>query len=269
MKFISSKDIKLLKRDPNSHKGDNGRVLILGGSLKYPGAPILSALAAYRSGCDWVTVAAPEPVALALNSWPDLVTLKLKGKVLKQKHAKHILQESKRYDALLIGNGAGLEKETQKLCLKIIRETRLPKVIDADALKIISIQDCKNSILTPNKKEMSLLMKNSKARNISSLQKMMSDNIVIAKGPISKIITSKKIYHNKSGNSAMARAGTGDTLAGLCLGLVAAGNSLLQSSIAAIYINGLAGEILYKKSGYGYTASELTLQYSILLKKWL
>ncbi|HJO01373.1 MAG TPA: NAD(P)H-hydrate dehydratase, partial [Candidatus Woesearchaeota archaeon] len=67
MKYITKKDIELPKRKKSSKKGDNGRVLIIGGSKEYVGAVALAGLAALRSGCDWVTVAAPEKVAWAVN----------------------------------------------------------------------------------------------------------------------------------------------------------------------------------------------------------
>ena len=80
MNFISKKDIKLPLRKKTAKKGDNGRVLVIGGSKEYTGAAALAGLAALRSGADWVTVAAPEKVAWAVNCLSaDLVTVKLKG----------------------------------------------------------------------------------------------------------------------------------------------------------------------------------------------
>ena len=70
MKFLARKDLELPKRKPDSHKGDNGVVLAVGGSREYAGAIALAGLAALRSGCDLVRIAAPEKVAWAVNSFP-------------------------------------------------------------------------------------------------------------------------------------------------------------------------------------------------------
>ena len=80
MKYISKKDIVFPKRKSSSHKGDNGKVLVIGGSYDYVGAPVLAGLAALRSGCDWVTLALPEKVGWAAHCLTkDLVVKKFKG----------------------------------------------------------------------------------------------------------------------------------------------------------------------------------------------
>ena len=91
MNYIIKKQIKLLKRKKKSHKGDNGRALIIGGSEDYIGALALAGLACLRSGCDLVTIAAPEKVAWAVNCLSsDLITKKVKGTYFKLSHANEI-----------------------------------------------------------------------------------------------------------------------------------------------------------------------------------
>ena len=95
----------LKKRDPESHKGDHGKVLIVGGSKDYIGAPALAGMAALRTGCDWVTIACPEKVAWAINSmYPDLITKKFPGDIFHFEDVKHIIDLSESFDAVLIGN---------------------------------------------------------------------------------------------------------------------------------------------------------------------
>jgi len=96
MKFISKKNIILPTRKKQSHKGQNGKVLVIGGSRDYVGAVALAGLAALRSGADWVTIAAPEKVGYAINAIsPDLVVKKYKGDDFCVNRAKDILNWKK------------------------------------------------------------------------------------------------------------------------------------------------------------------------------
>src|SRR3989339_1996253 len=149
MQYISKKDIVLPKRKATSKKGDNGSVLAIGGSKDYVGAIALAGLAALRSGVDWVTVAVPEKVGWAINALsPDLVVKKYKGDDFCASRAKDILKLENDFDAVLIGNGIGMHAKS--FVKKYVKETKKPLVIDADALKAISIKDVDNSILTPH-----------------------------------------------------------------------------------------------------------------------
>ena len=108
MKFITKKDIKLPVRRKDSHKGDNGLVLAVGGSKDFVGAIALTGLAALRSGADLVKIIAPEKVAWAINAYSlDLMTLKMKGNFVDSDYFEIIKKEIERYDVLLIGNGIG------------------------------------------------------------------------------------------------------------------------------------------------------------------
>jgi len=256
MKCISKRDIKLPKRNSKSHKGDNGKVLIIGGSRDYTGAVALAGLAALRSGIDWVTIAAPEKTGYAINALsPDLVVKKFKGDDFCVNRAKDILKLEKEFDAVLIGNGIGMHAKS--FVKKYVNETKKPLVIDADAIKAIKLQDTKNAILTPHKREFNILLKNSKLTK-TNYKKHLKNNIILLKGPVDQIITKTKTYYNKTGNAGMTKAGTGDVLAGLCIGFLGQGLSLLQSAINAAYFNGLAGDILLKKKkGFTYLASDL------------
>jgi len=253
--MITKKDIKFPKRSSKSHKGDNGKVLVIGGSKDYVGAVALSGLAALRSGVDWVTIAAPEKVGYAINALsPDLVVKKYKGDDFCASRAKDILKFEKDFNAVLIGNGIGDAKPFVK---KYIKGTKKPLVIDADALKHIKLQDVRNAILTPHHNEFKILLKNSNL-NKNNFKKHISNNIILLKGATDEIITTSKTYYNKTGNPGLTKAGTGDVLAGLCLGFLGQGLSLLQSAINAAYFNGLAGDILLKKKkGFTYLASDL------------
>ncbi len=239
----------------------------------------MAGLAALRSGCDLVKIIAPEKVAWAINAYsPDLVTMKLKGSYFKLKHFELIKNSMEKFDVLLIGNGIGLRNGTKKFCKKTIRYIEKLKVIDADAIKSISMNDAENSIITPHSKELEYFLINSginkniiekinkekniikKAQLIKKItQKFLNkNNIILLKGRIDAIISKNKIFYNNTGNAGMTKGGTGDVLAGLCAGFLAQSKDLLQSAINAAYFNGLIGDILMKKKkGFTYLASDM------------
>jgi ADP-dependent NAD(P)H-hydrate dehydratase / NAD(P)H-hydrate epimerase len=265
-KYLSKKDILHLKRDSSSHKGDNGRILVIGGSEDYTGAVYLAAksaaeavqaLAALRAGADLVRVAAPEKVAWAINSMsPDLITVKMKGKYLGLKHYKALQKLVDGCDVLLTGNGLSLNNSTKQLAAKLIENNpgKL-KVIDADAIKAIRLQEVENAIFTPHKGEFSVLLKNS-GLNEDNLQRKLGSNVVLVKGSVDRIISQKNIALNKTGNPGMTVGGTGDVLAGLCAGYLAQSKDLFKSACTAAYVNGSVGDRLYKKYGNGLIASD-------------
>jgi len=289
MHHISKKDIKLPKRKETAKKGDNGRVLVVGGSKDYVGAIALAGLAALRSGADWVTVAAPEKVAWAVNCLSaDLVTLKLHGDYFSSKHAAEIINLSKKHDVVLIGNGIGLKKETKQFLKKIIKKIDNFKVVDADGIKILSSRDLESSIITPHIKELEIFMKNSKInkrmikkiikeenierkalmtrkaidligiKNDNGKNFFENNNVILLKSHVDAIISKDKILFTKGGNPGMAKAGTGDVLAGLCAGFLGQSKELLQSAVNASYFNKIIGDILLKKKkGFTYLASDM------------
>ena len=279
MKFITEKDIRLPKRVSLSHKGDNGLVLAVGGSKDYAGAIALAGLAALRSGCDLVKIIAPEKVAWAINYYsPNLVTMKVHGDYFNLNHFDIVKTQMEKFDVLLIGNGIGLRNESKKFCRKTIKETKKLKVIDADAIKSISMQDCENSIITPHAKELEYFLINSKINKTmldkinneksiikkselikKATQKFLNkDNIILLKGKIDALISKNKIFYVKGGNPGMTKGGTGDVLAGLCAGFLAQSKDLVQSAVNASYFNKKIGDILLKKKkGFTYLASDM------------
>lgn len=287
MRFISKKDIRLPKRDQGSHKGDNGKVLVIGGSKDYPGAAALAGIAALRSGADWVTVAAPEKAALAVScSYPDLVVKGYSGGDFCCSMAKELLKEEKNYDSVLVGNGIGMH--ARSFVRKYVKESRKLLVIDADGIKHSDTSIVRNAIITPHNKELELFLLNSgigkdaveritlerktEKKGILIRKTLMEflekNNVILLKGKIDTIVSKDKIAYNKTGNAGMTKAGTGDVLAGVAAGFLAQSRDMFQSAVNAAYYNGLAGDILLKKKkGFTYLASDLAEEIGKTLKK--
>jgi ADP-dependent NAD(P)H-hydrate dehydratase / NAD(P)H-hydrate epimerase len=257
MKNITASDVNLHKRTSTSHKGQNGRLLIIGGSIDYVGAVALAGRAAFRTGIDNVTILAPEKVAWALNILsPDFITIKEKGSWFTSGSVKRVAALARTFDAVLIGNGLGVRPQTRKFANALTHTITVPKVIDADAIKAASLQGVSNALFTPHRKEFQILLRNSKCTE-KNIQPLMKNNVIVVKGKTDTIIAKEKTAKNTTGNAGMTVSGTGDVLAGIAAGFLAQGNSLWNAAVAATYINGKIGDALMKEYGYGFTASDM------------
>ena len=275
MKLITAADIKLRKRERYARKGDNGKILVIAGSIDYIGAAYLAGMAAFRSGADLVVVAAPEKVAWALNCLsPDIITRKFKGDFFTSESAAKIAEMSKSSDVAAIGNGIGRTPETRKFARTVCTMIKGFKVIDADAIRAVRLQQLGNAILTPHMGEYEALMRNSDCSGkLEDVQNIIGNNVILAKGypygkrRVNAIIAKEKIAYVPLGNPGMTVGGTGDVLAGLVAGLLAQEKDLFKAAAAAVYANGKAADQLLKKYGYGFTASDLVEKLPAVLKQ--
>ncbi|MBI2142866.1 NAD(P)H-hydrate dehydratase [Candidatus Woesearchaeota archaeon] len=276
MRFITTTDVKLKRRKPTSHKGDNGKVLVVAGSIDYAGAAYLAGMAAFRSGVDAVVVAAPEKVAWAINCLsPDFITTKFKGDFFTAAAIKEIVKMSRKFDATLIGNGIGKNVQTLKFAAAVCRGIKGSKVIDADAISSVRMQDVQNAIFTPHHGEYGVLLRNSRCSNdLRQVQRIIGSNVLLVKGytavakqHLDAIISKNRIAYSRTGNAGMTVGGTGDVLAGLAAGILAQGKDLFKAAAAAAYVNGKAGDMLLRKYGYGFTASDLVEKLPVVLKQ--
>ncbi|MBW2987773.1 NAD(P)H-hydrate dehydratase [Candidatus Woesearchaeota archaeon] len=243
-------------RSRDSHKGDNGKVLVIGGSEFYVGAPGLAAMAAFRTGADMVYVSTTKAAAYVINGYdPGIITQKLEGKFLTEKHYTKIKELIDKVDAIVIGCGLGKEKTTKNLVKKIVK-LDIPKVIDGDALDLIKGADVRNAVLTPHHGEFKDLF-GTTGKKESMMVYSKPDKIILLKGRIDYISDGVKIFKNKSGNPGMTVAGTGDVLAGIVGALLAIGFSLIDSARIGAHISGEVGDHLKKDLGYCFTAEDV------------
>lgn len=250
-----------------SKKGDFGKLLVVGGSILYSGSPIFNALAAYRAGCDLVKIIAPEEAAEAAKAYmPDLIAYPLDCDFITKKDIKSITAMQKDCDAMVIGGGLGRTKATLDAIRAILRKTKIPVVVDADAIHAVSASKMKlrkNFIVTPHSHEFFVLGGRKVTSDIKqrcALAKGLASRlncVVLLKGHIDVISDGKKIATNKAGNPFMTKGGFGDTLAGICGALLARGVNAFDAACAAAYVNGRAGELAAKKYGEGTLASDL------------
>jgi len=254
------------KRDPWSHKGDFGKVLVIGGSKKYTGAPGLAALTALKAGADLVTVAAPQRAAGIIATFsPDLITYPLSGSYITKIHLKEILGLADDADSIVIGSGIGRNKQTLDLILQLLDDTDLPCVIDADALHAFTknLELFKeNYILTPHSREFQNLF-GGKIDSVEERIKFVKyvankyKPTIILKGHVDVISNGASTKINETGNPHMTVGGTGDVLAGICGALLSTGNDAFSAACAAAYISGAAGDKADKTFGISLTALDV------------
>ena len=276
--FVSYGDfLRLKNRDEKSHKGNNGKVLVVGGSGDYSGAPAIAGMAAIGAGCDLVYVAAPEKAAEAIKSTsPDLIVKSLEDDRLSLEHAERILSVADDVDCVLIGPGAGIDEQTSKLFNVLVAKIKKPIILDADALKQVELKLIMNRddvVLTPHIFEfnsffnvqdgMKLDIDSYDFRkvdeNITQFQQIARQikGTVIVKGQYDLILSGTRFRINKSGNAGMTVGGTGDALSGICAGLLSQDLNPFDASCLGVFINGLAGERAFDVKGNGFSATDL------------
>ena len=257
--------IKPRKRKKGSRKGENGKVLIIGGSEDYAGCLALAGLAALRTGVDIVTIASPEKTGWAVQAMsPDLIVKKFKGNHFTEKHAGEIIKLAGNFDSVLIGSGIGLKSAS--FTRKVVRKINKPVVIDADGIKAVKLSDAKNAIFTPHKNEFRLLLRNS-GIDEKKLQKSINGNVILLKGRVDRIISKGRERLNRTGSEGMTVGGTGDVLAGIAAGFLGQGYSPEDSAYAAAFLNGILGDLQKKKRGYSFIASDLVEDMKKLRRK--
>ncbi len=254
---------RLATRKPESHKGDSGSMLIIGGG-PYSGAPALCAMAALRCGVDLVHIAAPESVSNIIASFsPNLITTALTDDHLNENDVPLIKKMIPAVDVVVIGMGLGKHPETQSALQEIVPLCK-KAVIDADGLYALDFQqkNYSNIIITPHNREFNQITKLAVPENLNTRMQVVTDfaeasnttillkgkTDVIAKGSVAKI--------NTTGSSSMTVGGTGDVLAGITAALFTTNDALLSACCAA-FISGRAGEICHGKYGSGLTATDL------------
>ncbi len=255
-------------RKSDSRKGDNGSVLVVGGSYIYHGAPILSSIAALRCGTDLVYTSVPKINATATRAIsPNLIVLPLVDQKLTRGAVTKLLGAIPRnLDSATIGMGLAIqEKNALLLLVKSLLDRDVRLSLDASALipDVLSLLSDKNVVVTPHagefKRLFGILPPNSKKERISLVEKNAKDHgvTVLLKGSTDVISNGKKTFLYTKKIPAMTVGGTGDVLSGLTAGMLAKNRNTLESAAAATFINGLAGKAVQKKFGLHMTSMDL------------
>jgi len=238
--------------NPNNHKGENGRVAIVGGGV-YSGAPSLAGLGAYRTGVDLVHLFVPDSSFDQVSTFaPELIVHKLESEYITEDVVEVLGQHN--FDSIVIGPGMGKMDESLSATSKIISNFD-NLVIDADAINTYNFSR-KNILMTPHLGELTRLDINSSEEDLISFSKKHGVTLLL-KGKIDLMSDGYILKRNYTGHPRMAVGGTGDILAGICGGLMARGLSPLEAARLGSYTLGLAGQQCYEANGPGFLPSDL------------
>ncbi len=264
-RFAGPGDVSLVvkPRPPEAHKGDFGRLLVIGGSEVFSGAPALVAMAALRAGVDLTYIAAPEKTARAISSMsPALITVKLEGKHLNSRNIPIIKQYLEMSTAVVIGPGLGVKRETKETVeeiVKLVEEEKTPLLLDADGLKAFAEFKRKVEwplVLTPHAGEYEILTERKLPNNLEERAEKVQKTsqklgaTILLKGDVDVISDGKRVKFNFTGNPGMTVGGTGDVLSGIVGAFLAQGAAPFEAAVAGAFINGAAGDFVRDKKGY-------------------
>ncbi len=270
--FIGPGDVLLTQRPraPAAHKGDHGRLLIVGGSELYTGAPALAALAGLRTGVDLVYVASPAQAAHIISSMsPNLIAIRLKGDHLSPKNLPQLEPYLEIADAVILGPGLGLHRDSSEFANNLVdtvEHAGKPLLLDADGLKAYagSRRPLKTpSVLTPHSGEYSLLTGRDLPENLEkrmdSVHRAAEElhTIILLKGSMDIISDGRRVKINFTGNPGMTAGGTGDVLSGIVGALLAQKADPFEAAVAGAFVNGAAGDFAFSKKGYHIVSTDL------------
>lgn len=252
---------KLNARVNDSHKGDNGKVLVIGGSKEYHGAPIYASLAAsYLS--DLVYVTSPKKCAKIIKSYsPDTIVFPTEKNHFILEDIELLKNLSEKVDTILLGVGMGREPETIETVLAFLKSVSCKKIIiDADGIFAIKgnldILKKNNICITPHHSEYRMLFDEPLTEDNILINSEKYQISIVSKGEVDLISDGNKVIKNFTGNAGMTTGGTGDILAGLIAAFAAKG-TIIEAACAGTFLNGIVGDITAEEMGMNFRGSDM------------
>ncbi|WP_256288076.1 NAD(P)H-hydrate dehydratase [Halobellus inordinatus] len=260
--FTGPGDLQQLGRPAQSHKGDFGEVLVVGGG-PYTGAPALAAQAALRAGADLVRVACPASVAREIQGYSENLILRpYDGDHLEPAHVGEILTLAAEHDVAVFGPGLGSHEETLAAVRDLLERYDGTAVVDADALQVVPTVDTDATLIcTPHQGELQAMGGETDTEwraRVELVAEFAEDvgHVLLVKGAYDVITDGDETRVNRTGNPGMTVGGTGDVLAG-ATGALACVLTPLEAAAVAAYGNGRAGDAAVDENGYGLLATDL------------
>ncbi len=260
-------------RKPDGHKGDHGKVLVVGGAVGYTGAPYLTACAAARSGCGLVSLGVPSAIwgveaAKCVSAMP--FPLPDKHGMLSEKALQKILEKLEDCDVLALGPGLGRSERTGQLVHALLQETQKPVVLDADGINALAghmdILDARRdriTILTPHDGEFARLAPGALAAQdrmgaARAFAKVHGCILVLKGHRTLTAAPAGNVLVNVTGNSGLAKGGSGDVLTGIIASLLAQGAAPVLAAAGGVWLHGRAGDLVAEQlTEYGVTPEDV------------
>ena len=261
-RFVERGDLLRLSRDPTAHKGEFGRVLVVGGG-PYTGAPALSAQAALRAGADLAYVACPEAIAGEIQGYSEnLIVEPLSGDRVEPSDVPELAELAEGMDCVVVGPGLGDAEETLEATASFLSSFEGTAVVDADALRVVPDLETEATLVcTPHQgelREMGGETADDPDERAELVSKFAADLGVtlLVKGEHDVVSDGDRTRLNRTGNPGMTVGGTGDVLAG-ATGAMACVLDPLSAAAVGAYANGRAGDFAVEERGYGLVATDL------------
>ena len=260
--FTGPGDLLRLGRDPASHKGDHGEILVVGGG-PYAGAPALTAQAALRAGADLVRVACPTSVAHEVQGYrEDIIVRPVEGRQFEPGHVGQVLEFASEQDAIVVGPGLGDDADSLDAARALLEGYSGTAVVDADALQVVpDLTTEADLVCTPHQGEL-LGMGGPRSDDWRKRRDLVAEfaadlgHTLLVKGRYDIVTDGERTRVNRTGNPGMTVGGTGDVLAGLT-GALAATQEPTHAAAVGAYANGRAGDIVVEERGPGLLASDM------------
>lgn len=254
-------------RPDRAHKGDFGRLLVVAGSLEYPGAAVLSALGAMRAGAGVVRVATADSIAARLaGTVPELTWMALDEEapgLIAPGGWRRLTTEARDYDALVIGPGLGRQPATQRRARQLIGAVGIPVVVDADALNALAAEASwwrsvrTSLVLTPHPGEFARLAGSApdaaddeERAEAAAEAAVRWNQVVVLKGARTVVAEPDgDVYRADVATPALATAGSGDVLSGVIGAFMAGGATPVAAAACGVAVHGAAGLIAADRIG--------------------
>jgi NAD(P)H-hydrate epimerase len=257
---------RLAPRATDSHKGDFGRVLVLGGSRGMAGAPALAGVAALRSGAGLVTIATAASVQATVAAFnPCYMTVPLVDDddgVIDLANVMDLSAAGDHFDVWAVGPGLGRSEGVAELAARLYRDVPRPMVVDADGLNGLAMALRRNPkaldkpagprLLTPHPGEFARLAGGEARGGVGERAELVAQlcrrdttgqMVVVLKGHESIVCDGGRFAVNRTGNSGLATGGTGDCLTGVTAALLGQGMNAWDAARVGAHVHGLAGDL--------------------------
>lgn len=271
MKELTHEDVlkQLPDRDPQAHKGDFGKVLLLCGSRGYTGAAALAAMGALRTGSGLVYLGVPESIYFieAVKLTEAIVfPLPDNSGMMDASAADVVSQMLPKMDAVLIGPGIGQSDGAKSVLEMVLKTSACPVVVDADGINLLAKHKdilrgrTAPTVLTPHEGEFQRLagtINGNRELAAASLAAFLN-TIVVLKGHHTVVTDGLQHFRNLTGNPGMAVGGSGDVLAGMITSLLGQGLEPIDAAACGVWLHGAAGDICAEEIGqYGMLPTDM------------
>lgn len=272
-------------RNPNTHKGDYGKILVIGGRIGFTGAPYLASLSAFRTGSGLVYMAVPESIyEIEAAKCEEIICLPFASSNggFSASAADSLISLAEKCDVCVLGPGLGLNEDTVLLTQELLKRIDIPIVLDADGINAIAGNinilaeraSCRRyTVLTPHDVEFARIggdLSTGRINGARTMSKQLGAAVVLKGNTTVTALPEGDTLINTSGNPGMAKGGSGDVLAGMIGSLIGQGISIEMAAVAGVYFHGAAGDFAAERYGeYGMLPTDLIDEIPSALRKFV